>query len=318
MAEIKNAPLAPYATLRAGGPAERLVRARTADQVKASVLPAQERGEHVTTVGWGSNILPSDQGVPGLTVAFESGRIEIGDTIVADAGAGLQELFLKAAQAGLAGLSFAVGIPGSVGGALVSNAGAYRSNVSRHLVEIEVARQGRAEWVSPEIMEFSYRDSVLRRPNPPQMVLLRVRLDLPRGNRKEVFDAAREWQRQRISKQPPPASAGSFFKNVNSKELAERLPNLPDRLKEAGVVPAGYLIEAVGLKGRRNGGAQLHPRHANFMTNVGGATATEIRRLAEEAKAAVWKEFGVTLEEECLYLGDWSGWVSSDPARPSA
>jgi UDP-N-acetylmuramate dehydrogenase len=136
--------------------------------------------------------------------------------------------------------------------------------------------------------------------------VLRVRLQLPQGDQKQSYDEARENQRQRISKQPPPASAGSFFKNVNDSELADRLETLPVGLKKAGVVPAGYLIEASGLKGFRMGGAMFGQKHANFILNVGNASASEIRRLALHAKKVVLEKFGVELEEEVLYIGDWS------------
>jgi UDP-N-acetylmuramate dehydrogenase len=159
-------------------------------------------------------------------------------------------------------------------------------------------------------MQFSYRDSILRSPNPPQCTMLRAKMRLPKGDMKASFDEAREYQRQRIGKQPPPASAGSFFKNVLNKELAESLDTLTEGMKKNGVVPAGYLIEACGLKGYRVGGAMMAKRHANFILNVGGATATDIRRLAEHTNKVVQDKFGVTLEEEVLYLGDWSGYVS--------
>jgi UDP-N-acetylmuramate dehydrogenase len=123
---------------------------------------------------------------------------------------------------------------------------------------------------------------------------------------KQSFDEAREYQRQRIGKQPPPASAGSFFKNVLDKALADSLDTLTEGMKKAGVVPAGYLIEACGLKGHRLGGAMLARKHANFILNVGGASATEIRDLAEFTKSRVRERFGVELEEEVLFLGDWS------------
>jgi UDP-N-acetylmuramate dehydrogenase len=125
-------------------------------------------------------------------------------------------------------------------------------------------------------------------------------MQLRGGDSKKIYDDAREYQRQRIAKQPPPASAGSFFKNVDDRALAESLEALPPPLKEKGVVPSGYLIEAVGLKGHRLGGAILGPLHANFIVNIGGATATNIRDLAELAKRAVFEEFGVRMEEEVL------------------
>ena len=300
--------LAPFTTLKAGGAAERFVVCRTADQL-AEVALATE-GTRPTVLGWGSNVLPSDAGVPGLTILNAATRIRVARSgeVIADSGCGFQELFLKTAQSRLHGLEFAVGIPGTLGGALVSNAGAYRSNVSEFLTGVEIVHDGKREWVSPDWMEFSYRDSVLRRPDAPSAVIVRVSLKLPTGEPKRIYDEAREYQRQRIGKQPPSPSAGSFFKNVNDKVLAESLETLPISLKHAGVVPAGYLIEAAGLKGHRIGGAMLGRRHANFVLNVGRATATEIRRLAKFAQATVLDQFGVGLEEEVLYLGDWSGW----------
>ncbi|MBS1721426.1 MAG: UDP-N-acetylmuramate dehydrogenase [Armatimonadetes bacterium] len=310
--------LRPFTTLKAGGAAETFFVARTADELAEMAEYAQVHDWHATILGWGSNVLPSDDGVTGLVVLNRASEIHVaGREVLADAGCGFQDLFLKSAQAGLAGLEFAVGIPGTLGGALVSNAGAYRSNVSEFLKEIEIVFDGKRQWVEPAFMQFSYRDSVLRRLNPPQCVLLRVRFELPRGSTKAIYDEAREYQRQRISKQPPPASAGSFFKNVNDHELAQQIVNLPGKMKVAGVVPAGYLIEHAGLRGTRHGGAMIARKHANFILNVGSASATEVKQLAGLVRKRVFERFGVALEEEVLYLGDWTNfreaWERSAP-----
>lgn len=301
--------LRPFTTLRVGGPAEWFAQARTVDELASVSKSLHMREETLTLLGWGSNVLPADAGVPGAVIINETKHLDIdpdSGMVLADSGVGFQELFLKTAQANLAGFEFAVGIPGTVGGALVSNAGAYRSNISEFLTEIEVVHEGERAWVSPDYMEFSYRDSVLRRPDAPRTVLLRARFQLPHGNAKAIYDEAREYQRQRIGKQPPSASAGSFFKNVVDRDLAEQLPTLPPKLREAGVVPAGYLIEHVGLIGHRIGGAMFARRHANFIVNVGGATATEIRDLATLAHWKVREAYDVDLEEEVLYLGRWN------------
>ena len=304
----RNVSLQPFTTLKAGGPAERFLIARSCQELADASIAAQREGILATIIGSGSNILPADRGVPGLVILNLARRIAVAKTgeVLSDSGCAFQELFLKTAQAGLRGLEYAVGIPGTLGGALVSNAGAYRSCVSEFLVELEVVAESERRWVDPSFMHFSYRDSVLRSTAGLQCTLLRARLQLASGDEKAIYDEARGYQRQRIGKQPPPASAGSFFKNVNDKALADSLPNLPQGLKDAGVVPAGFLIEAVGLKGFRMGGAMLGARHANFMLNVGNATASEIRALAEFAKAEVMRQFGVLLEEEVLYLGDWA------------
>jgi len=301
--------LKPFTTLKSGGEAELLGIARTSDELAEMMIERQKADQPVIVLGWGSNVLPSDAGVPGLVLLNMANRIEIGEKgeVVAETGCGFQELFLKTAQKNLAGLEFAVGIPGTLGGALVSNAGAYRSCVSEFLTSLEIVAEGERRWVDPSFMGFSYRDSILRRPEPPSIAILKVKMKLPKGKPKKIYDEAREYQRQRISKQPPPASAGSFFKNVNDPILAEGLDNLPRQLKAAGVVPAGYLIEKSGLAGIRLGGAMFARRHANFILNVGCASAGDIRRLAQLAKRTVFERFNVRLDEEVLYIGDWSG-----------
>lgn len=300
--------LRPYTTLRAGGPARLFSLCKTVDDLAETALFCQQGGLDMIVLGWGSNVLPSDDGVPEVVCAniAKGYLIESDGFVEADSGLAFQELFLHCAQRGIGGLEFAVGIPGTVGGALVSNAGAYRSNVSEFITEIEVVHEGNRLWVEPGWMEFSYRDSRLRRNGSIQCALLRVRMQLPRRDHKAIYDEAREYQRQRISKQPPPASAGSFFKNVNDRDLADSLPGLPEGLRKAGVVPAGYLIERAGLMGTRVGGAMFAQKHANFIVNVGAATATEIRQLACLGKSRVYDKYAVELEEEVLYLGDWS------------
>lgn len=304
----RNRSLRTLTTLRAGGSAESFFIARTADELADAALMAQRHGWETTVLGSGSNILPSDDGVPGLTVVNRTLGIEVGTdgSVVADTGCWFQDLFLKTAQAGLSGLEFAVGIPGTLGGALVSNAGAYRSNVSEFLQAIEVVFEGKRQWVEPSFMQFSYRDSLLRRADPPACALVRVKMRLPQGEPKAIYDEAREYQRQRIGKQPAPASAGSFFKNVLDADLASTLPGLSDGMRAAGVVPSGHLIEQAGLRGLRHGGAEVASRHANFLLNTRSATSTDLRQLAGLVRRAVRDKFGVTLEEEVLYLGDWS------------
>lgn len=301
-------------TLKAGGSAELFAVANSTAELAEIAAACQSDGIKVSPLGWGSNFLASDDGVPGMVLLNRSRRIEVnGDVIVADSGAAFQELWLKSAQCGLRGLEFAVGIPGTLGGALVSNAGAYRSNVSEFITRIEITTEGKTEWVDPAWMEFRYRDSVLRCENPRQAVIVRVEMRLPRGDAKQGYDEAREYQRQRIGKQPPSASAGSFFKNVIDEKLANEIDGLTEGMRKNHVVPAGFLIEKCGLKGFRLGGAMIGKRHANFLLNVAGATATELRSVAIHAKDRVREAFGVELEEEVMYIGDWSRFA---PIRP--
>ncbi|MBL8060629.1 MAG: UDP-N-acetylmuramate dehydrogenase [Chthonomonas sp.] len=307
--------LAPYTTLKAGGPADRFALVQTPEDLSDAAAQAYLSDWPLTILGAGSNVLPADEGIAGLVLVNATQSITLDEAtgeVTVDSGLALQDLFLKCAQSGLGGIEHAVGIPGSVGGALVSNAGAYRSNLSAHLIALEIAIDGDRQWVSPDWMEFSYRDSKLRRPNPPKCAILRLRLRFPKKSRSAIYDEAREYQRQRISKQPAPASAGSFFKNVIDKELAQQIAGLTDGMRESGVIPSGFLIEAVGMKGFRHGGAMFSRRHANFMLNVAAATATEIYELAQLAKEEVYDQYKVQLEEEVLYLGRWPHVLSGE------
>jgi UDP-N-acetylmuramate dehydrogenase len=307
----RQVPIRTYTTLKAGGNAEYFAIARNSAELRDIAEGCQEHGIHLTPLGIGSNVLPSDAGVQGMVAINATSEIVFGNDgeVTCDSGAAFQDLFLQAAERGFGGLEFAVGIPGSIGGALVSNAGAYRSDISEFLLSIEITFEGKTEWVDPSWMQFSYRDSVLRKVDPLEAVIQRVRMKLPTREPKLIYDEAREYQRQRISKQPPSASAGSFFKNVISEELSQSIEGLTDGMRKNKVVPAGFLIEACGLKGFRIGGAMIGERHANFLLNVAGATATEIRSLSHHARKMVLEKFGVEIEEEVLYLGDWSGFA---------
>lgn len=301
----RNAPLHPYTTLRVGGVADYFVNATDLDTLATLASVAQRETLPLFLLGEGSNICISDRGVRGLVVRNACQQIELGTTTRVSTGYNLMRLFVQTMQAGLSGLEFAVGIPGTVGGALVSNAGAYRANICDLVQSLEVVEAGERREVSPDWMEFSYRDSCLRREGGKNAFVLQVTLQLTPDTKTAIRLRAKDFQYQRILKQPWEPSAGSFFKNVYDKELAESLPNLPASMKQAGVVPTAHLSEACGLKGFQIGGACVASRHANFIVNRGGATASEIRAVAEHVKRVVWERFGVTIEEEVLSVGDW-------------
>lgn len=302
----RDMPLSRHTSLRVGGPADYFVEARETDILAEVAALAQSYALPHFILGEGSNVCVSDAGVRGLVLRNACARADIGPLTYVDAGHNFMRLFQKTLRGSLSGLEFAVGIPGTVGGALVSNAGAYRANICDLVREIDVVEDGERKWVGPEWMEFSYRDSRLRRTGDKPAALVGVTLQLTPGNRTQIRLKAKDIQMQRILKQPWEPSAGSFFKNVYDRALAERLSNLPKPLKEAGVVPAAYLSEACGCKGLTIGRAGISPKHANFIVNLGGATAADIRCVAETVKAQVWDAFGVRLEEEVLYVGAWT------------
>jgi UDP-N-acetylmuramate dehydrogenase len=300
-------PMARHTTLKVGGPA-RWFWAASEVETLARVLEQCTRHDiPYLFLGHGSNVLMSDLGYDGLVIQNRCKGVTVGEETLAETGVSFGSLFLHTARAGFRGLEWAIGIPGTVGGALVSNAGAYRGNIGPLVQGLRVFTEGRDQTVGPDWMGFSYRDSRLRRAGVGRDVILSCLLRLPgRDDPDRILARAKEYQAQRRAKQPYAPSAGSFFKNVVDKTLAETLPGLTPGMRAAGVIPAGFLIEACGLKGLILGGAQASEKHANFLINAGGATASDLRTLAGHVKAAVQERFGVILEEEVLYLGDWS------------
>lgn len=299
-------PMSRHTTLKVGGPARWFWAASDVEELSQVLAACTEAQVPYLFIGHGSNLLMSDVGYDGLVIQNRCKGTRVGAQTYAESGVSFGSLFYQTAREGYSGLEWAIGIPGTVGGALVSNAGAYRGNIGPLVRSVRVFDNGADHVVGPEWMEFSYRDSRLRRSGIGRTVILTCTLDLtPGGDPDAIIAAAREYQAQRRAKQPYAPSAGSFFKNVNDKALAESLPNLPAGLKAAGVVPAGFLIEACGLKGMVEGGAQVAEKHANFLINAGTSTASDLRRLAERVKSAVHEKFDVTLEEEVLYVGDW-------------
>lgn len=301
----RDEPMRRHTTLRVGGPADYYIEAERTETLAEAACLAQRLALPYFVLGEGSNICVSDRGIRGMVLRNACRRTEIGPETYADCGCNFMRLFVKTMQAGLSGLEFAVGIPGTLGGALVSNAGAYRANICDLVQRIDLVHGGVRQCVEPEWMGFSYRDSRLRREAHGTTALVGVWLRLTPAPKREVRLKAKDFQMQRILKQPWEPSAGSFFKNVYDHALAESLPNLPASMKLAGVVPAAYLSEACGCKGFTVGGAAVSPRHANFIVNRGEATAAEIRQTAETVKARVWERFGIRLEEEVLYVGEW-------------
>lgn len=303
-----------HTSLRVGGPADLFFTAHSADELALVTSAAQRTGAPTFILGGGTNLCVSDQGIRGLVIRNRGVGLAIGETTMVETGHMLMDLFLKTARAGLSGLEFAVGIPGTVGGALVSNAGAYRESIAPLVTGLNVVEGGIRRDVPPDWMGFRYRDTRLRGPGATPAVVVSVTLHLTPAPYSEIHARARENQWQRIHRQPWYPSAGSFFKNVNDHELAQRIPDLPAKLREAGVVPAGYMSAACDCKGLTVGGAQISRRHANFVVNRGHATAAEVRALANEVRRRVFERFGVELHEEVIYAGDWQS-ASGTPSR---
>ncbi len=293
-------PLSRLTTFRIGGPAGLLCPVENVEQACRFLDFAAEHGLPWTCLGGGSNILADDAGFAGLVLRVQTRDLLVhGDSLRAGAGWNLDDLIAATLGEGLTGLEFASGIPGTLGGALVGNAGCYGREIGELLAEATVLRpDGRVEVLGPGDFAFAYRTSALK---GRADVVLDVVLQLARGDRAAAAAVRAEHLADRARKHPSweEACAGSYFQN---------LPPLgPGERRRA----AGALLEQVGAKQMREGPAMVYPRHANIIVNAGGATSAQVLRLAARMKAAVRERFGETLEEEVRHLV--TPRASSDP-----
>ena len=292
---VRDALLAPYTTFRVGGPADWLVLARNADEVRAAIDGARAARAPVTILGGGSNVLVADAGVRGLVVRVHGGAVsQIDDTTIrADAGVTINGLVRWTIGRGLAGLEAWAGTPGTVGGAVYGNAHFKGRLISERVKAVEVVEPaGRVTRIAAPEMEFGYDRSRLQR---TREVLLTADFVTARGDPARLRAVARESLAFRKRTQPlESASAGCIFQNPDPSR---------DRVPEGVPASAGALVDRAGLKGAREGGAVVSLTHGNFIVNDGTATADQIRRLIERCRAAVHETFGVDLRDEIVYLG---------------
>jgi UDP-N-acetylmuramate dehydrogenase len=294
----RDAPLAPFTTFRVGGPADWLVDASRADDVRRALAIARRHGVPMTILGGGSNVLVADAGVRGLVVRVHGGEVSqpAPDRVRADAGVAINGLVRWTINRGLAGLEAWAGTPGTVGGAIHGNAHFQGRNISELVDRVGVAGpDGSVRELAIADMQFGYDTSRLRRSGEKALWAdFRV---LP-GDPAALRRIARASLAYRKRTQPlDTPSAGCVFQNPDPAR--DRLP--PD------VPPsAGALVDRAGLKGAREGGAQVSETHANFIVNGGQASARDIRRLIARCKEAVRERFGVELREEIVYLGEFN------------
>lgn len=275
-----------HTTFRVGGPADLMFFPRGVEELELALQAAGEAGVPVHLLGNGSNLLVRDSGLRGLTIVMGEGFAQIrveGARVRAQAGAMLSRVSMAAQEAGLSGLEFAAGIPGTLGGGCAMNAGAYGGQLSDVLVEAEVLMDGVRRSLSREEMQMGYRTTLpLRRGG----IVLSACFALTPGDPQRILERMRELNARRREKQPLNLpSAGSTFKRPEGHF-------------------AGGLIEQCGLKGYRIGGAQVSEKHAGFVVNAGGASAADILALIEHIQRVVLARTGVRLEPEVRILGE--------------
>ena len=288
---LRDEPLARYTSARIGGPADWLVVVETVEVLINVVRAAEDQGLAWRIMGGGSNILVADAGVRGLVILNKARTVDFQDEgkVYAESGANLSSLARSCIARGLGSLEWAVNVPGTVGGAVVGNAGAHGGDIAGVLGSATVLELDGAvsEWAT-ERFEYGYRDSVLKSSRGQSTaVVLAATLKLSAGDPGELAARADSYFAHRKATQPPGASIGSVFKNPPGDY-------------------AGRLIEGVGLKGTQIGGAQISPVHANFMVNAGGATARDVEMLIDLVRDHVLRRYGVELELEIELIGDWA------------
>jgi len=283
-----RAPLAPYTALRVGGPAELLATVTNAQALGQAVTMARAHKVPCRVLGSGSNVLVSDAGLCGLVLLNRARSTAFSpDGVRAESGTSFSTLARHCVSRGLAGLEWAAGIPGTVGGAVVGNAGAWGGDVASVLIEARVlGADGEVDAWPAQRFDFCYRGSALKGATEPQAVILEAVFGLVPGDRQALEARVAEIAARRKASQPAGATCGSVFKNP------------------AGDY-AGRLVEAAGLKGVRRGKAMITTAHANFVVNQGGATAADIKALIDLAHGAVEEQFGISLELEIELLGEW-------------
>jgi UDP-N-acetylmuramate dehydrogenase len=283
-----NEPMSRHTTFRVGGAAKCLIKVNNKEQMKKLIPYLHMTGQNFFILGNGSNLLVGDKGYSGILVKLGEGMESVtveGERMKISAGTLLSKAASAARENELTGMEFASGIPGTVGGAIVMNAGAYGGEMKQIVESVEVMNmEGEILVLDNDTMEFGYRKSVIK--SRPFIVLETV-LCLQKGKQEEISSKMEELSRIRREKQPLEyASAGSTFKRPEGYF-------------------AGKLIMDAGLRGFSIGGAKVSEKHCGFIVNSGNATAADIREVIDEVQKCVKAKFGVTLEREVIYLGDF-------------
>lgn len=306
---IRNELLAKHTTFRIGGPARYFFEAKTNEAIENALKSAADLNIPYFVLGGGSNVLFSDSGFDGLLIRIKNQELRIKNNLIeAGAGAWLSDIINFSLKNNLVGLEFLVGIPGTVGGAVFGNAGAMGKGLGDFLQSAELLLpDGKIRKVSRKWFKFAYRHSRLKEIKPAKRpVILSAVFKLKKGSRLESKRQIRESLASRLN-QPIEPSAGCVFKNyelriVNCELLKKKFPSAAnEELKkwlEYKKIPAGWLIDQCGLRGRCIGGAKISEKHANFIVNTGGAKAEEVTQLISLIKSKVRDKFGLQLQEE--------------------
>lgn len=294
-----NAKFSSLTTTGVGGPIKYLAIPKTEQELEETVRYAIKQAMPYYCIGGGSNIIASDKGVDFLIIQnkIESFRQIDATTIDVSAGTPLQTLVNYCIKNSLSGLEKLTGIPGTVGGAVYGNAGAFGQNISDTLTEITTLKNGKIIALKKDGCQFAYKDSIFK--HKPH-IITRLTFKLQPSDAQTLLNSSKQVLEVRLKRWPKGIRCpGSFFKNIEAKDLSEdQLRLIPQDKIIFGKVPAGYLLEAVGAKGKTSGGVTVSNTHANAFINQGRATATDYWNLAKQLQKKVFQKFGITLEPE--------------------
>lgn len=283
----KNELLKNHTSFKIGGPADEFCEVHNEEEIKELIEYAKDKGIPYTIMGNGSNLLVGDKGIRGLVIKLAKGfeNIEvIGDKIIAKSGILLSRLSNAAFENGLSGIEFASGIPGTLGGAVYMNAGAYGGEMKDVIEKVTYLSNGEIKTAEKDELDFGYRHS---RFTGTEDIILSAELQLKKADKTEIRAMMDDFKERRCSKQPlSMPSAGSTFKRPEGYF-------------------AGKLIEDAGLKGKAIGGAQVSEKHSGFVVNTGDATAQDVLDLIKFIQDTVYEKFGVKLETEVKMLGEF-------------
>lgn len=304
-----NIGLAQFTTFKIGGNAKFFAQAEGKEDLAGLIGWAKENKERVYVLAGGSNLLVNDKGVDGLVVKYIDESIIVrGEEIECGAGANLPKVLNLSAESGLEGLAWAFGIPGTIGGAVRGNVGAFGQDISKVVKSVEAYDTEQSDWrtFNQDECNFEYKESVFK--ENPNLIITKVVFQLSKGDSGKIRQEMADFIKYRTNSQPKEPSAGCIFKNLRLSDIEMANPELIRIIRESGAgrgdkIGAGWFIDQSELKGKIIGGAKVSEKHANFIVNTGNATAENVAMLISLIKQKVRQKFNIELQEEIQYFG---------------
>jgi UDP-N-acetylmuramate dehydrogenase len=308
----ENESLAKHTVFKIGGPARHFIEPQSHEEIREAIQFAKKAGEPWVILGAGSNVLVSDEGFPGTVIHPKNGMVRVTDSsITVDAGVPMARVVAEALAHDLRGFEWAIGVPGTLGGSIVGNAGCFGGEIKDVVESVEIFNSETEETKTMSNVEcrFGYRDSMFKHEGR-QLVIFSAAIRLKKGERAPGQELVKQYTAARFAEQDIGAQcAGCAFKNIGWERVREGHTVFKERFpeaKESAAIPGiatGSLVDALGLKGYAVGGAKISERHGNFIVNTGNATAKDVRAVIEHVKKEVRDHYHIELEEELRYIG---------------